>query len=411
MAYAGAAASRVDAGLGSGCRSGEDSGGFQRYQVVLLSMSLPRVVIDLEKLRHINCGLGRYSLHLGREILPVAAGRFQPVFLLPRGAERYFPGGGFESIAVSPWNKEGVRRLYRPFVQPLLTAVRPTPQVALWHVTSQMSKYLPLDDRVPVVLTIHDLNFLHESPADGRTEEIDRKLADIQRKVNRAVAIVADSAYVADDVAKHVDLGGRPVHVVPLAVSTPPVASATRPAFVPAGPFVLTIGNCLPHKNFHALFGLLDQLPDMRLVIAGKKTTPYGEHLEREVAQRGLAGRVILPGEVSDGDRQWLYEHCEAFLFPSLTEGFGFPVLEAMQCGRPVFLSRRTSMPEIAGDLGFYFDGYEPAALAAVYREGLARYQADPAFATRLKNHAAGFSWAATARGYAEVYAGILGRG
>jgi len=368
-------------------------------------MSLPRVVIDLEKLRHINCGLGRYSLHLGQEILAVAAGRFQPVFLLPSGAERYFPGGGFETITVSPWNKEAVRQFYRPFVRPVL----PAPRVALWHVTSQMSKYLPLDDRVPVVLTIHDLNFLHESPADARSDEIDRKLADIQRKVNRAAAIVASSATYADDVAKHVDLGGRPVHVVPLAVSTPPVASTTRPAFVPAGPFLLSIGNCLPHKNFHALFGLLEQLPDARLVIAGKKTTPYGEFLEREVTQRGLTGRVILPGEVSDGDRQWLYEHCEAFLFPSLTEGFGFPVLEAMQCGKPVFLSRRTSLPEIAGDMGYYFDGYEPAELAVVYRDGLARYQADPAFSTRLKDHAASFSWAATARGYCDVYAGLVG--
>ena len=332
-------------------------------------MSLPRVVIDLEKLRHINCGLGRYSLHLGQEILALAAGRFQPVFLLPSGAERYFPGGGFEMITVSPWNKEAIRQLYRPLLKPFFSV----PRVALWHVTSQMSKYLPLDDSVPVVLTIHDLNFLHESPAEARTDEIDRKLADMQRKVNRAAAIVADSAYVAEDVAKHVDLGGRPVHVVPLAVSTPPVASAERPAFVPAGPFLLTIGNCLPHKNFHALFGLVEQLPDARLVIAGKKTTHYGESLEREVAQRGLAGKVILPGEVSDGDRQWLYEHCEAFLFPSLTEGFGFPVLEAMQCGRPVFVSRRTSLPEIAGDKGFYFEGYEPSELAAVYREGMTR--------------------------------------
>ena len=81
-----------------------------------------------------------------------------------------------------------------------------------------------------------------------------------------------------------------------------------------------------------------------------------------------------------------------------------------MQCGRPVFVSRRTSLPEIAGDLGFYFDGYGPAELAAVYWEGLARYQADPTFAARLKDHAAGFSWAATARGYADVYAGLLGR-
>jgi len=75
-----------------------------------------------------------------------------------------------------------------------------------------------------------------------------------------------------------------------------------------------------------------------------------------------------------------------------------------------VFLSRRTSLPEIAGDMGFYFDGYEPAELAAVYREGMALYQADSAFATRLKHHAAGFSWAATARGYCDVYAGLIGR-
>ena len=72
-------------------------------------------------------------------------------------------------------------------------------------------------------------------------------------------------------------------------------------------------------------------------------------------------------------------------------------------------MSRRTSLPEIAGDMGFSFDGYEPAALAAVYRDGLARYQADPAIANRLKAHATGFSWAATARSYCDVYAGLVG--
>lgn len=367
-------------------------------------MPLPRVVIDLEKLRHINCGLGRFSLHLGGELLAIAPGQFQPVFLLPRGAERYFPAGGFESIAVSPWNKEAVRRFYRPLVASWLAPRR----VDLWHVTSQMSKYLPLDPRVPVVLTIHDLNFLHESPDAPRVEENDRKLADIQRKVDRAAVVVADSAYVADDVARHLNLGGRPVRVVPLAVSTPPQASVDRPAFLPPGPFLLSIGNCLPHKNFHVLFDLAARLPDVRLVIAGKKTTPYGEFLEREVAARGLEGRVILPGEVSDGNRQWLYERCEAFLFPSLTEGFGFPVLEAMQCGKPVFVSRRTSLPEVAGEHGCYFEGYEPEALERAYRAGMERYRSDPDMPARLKAHAASFSWAATARGYADVYAAVL---
>lgn len=61
---------------------------------------LPRVVVDLEKLRHINCGLGRFSLHLGRELLASAAGRFRPVFFLPPGCERYFPSGDFDHIDV-----------------------------------------------------------------------------------------------------------------------------------------------------------------------------------------------------------------------------------------------------------------------------------------------------------------------
>jgi glycosyltransferase involved in cell wall biosynthesis len=139
-------------------------------------------------------------------------------------------------------------------------------------------------------------------------------------------------------------------------------------------------------------------------VIAGKKTTPDGEYLEREVSSRGLGDRVILPGEVSDADRQWLYERCEAFLFPSLTEGFGFPVLEAMQCGRPVFLSRLTSLPEVAGELGFYLDAHEPEAILHRYHEGLAVFRADPTMPARLRAHAAAFSWAATARGYAAVY-------
>lgn len=367
--------------------------------------SLPRVVIDLEKLRHINCGLGRFSLHLGRELLDDAAGRFAPVLLLPKGAERHFPGRSFDRLDVRPWRKEFVRRHLRPWVRPFL---RPA-NVALWHVTNQMSKYLPLDDRVPVLLTIHDLNFLHEAGADEAPDRIRRKLADIQERVDRATAIATDSAFVARDLAEHVALRDTPVHVVPLGLSPPPPASPTRPTFLPEGPFLLSIGNALPHKNFHVLFDMLEALPGPRLVVAGKVATPYGAFLREEVARRGLGERVVLPGEVSDGDRQWLYEHCAAFLFPSLAEGFGFPVLEAMQCGKPVFMSRATSLPEIAGDRGFFFDSYEGAAMAATYRRGMEEVGRDPRFADRARSHAASFSWRATARGYADLYERLLG--
>lgn len=366
---------------------------------------LPRIAIDLEKLRHINCGLGRFCLHLAQELLRLAPGRFAPVFFLPPGTDRSFPEGGFDRIAAIRWKKEVILRPLRPFIRPFL----PAASIQLWHTTNQLSKYLPLDDRVPVVLTIHDLTFLHAIPPDAQPRKIEQRLADIQAKVNRASVIVTDTRYVADEVRAHLTLGDRPLHVIPLGLAAPAPAATTRPAFLPDGPFVLSVGNCLAHKNFHVLFDLLDRLPGRRLVIAGKKATPYGDFLGREIERRGLEGRAILPGEVSDADRQWLYGHCEAFLFPSLTEGFGFPVLEAMQCGRPVFLSRTTCLPEIAADNGFYFDSFDPAAMAAAYDAGLAAQRGDPGFADRVRAHAAGYSWAETARGYLRVYESILG--
>jgi glycosyltransferase involved in cell wall biosynthesis len=369
-----------------------------------MSDRLPRIVIDLEKLRHINCGLGRFSLHFATELLQLAPGRLEPVFFLAPGTERYFPEGGFDRIAAVPWKKEFLRRRLRPFVRPFL---RPS-RIDLWHVTNQMSKYLPLDDRVPVVLTIHDLTFLHEVSSDERPPRIARKLADMQARVDRAAAIVTDTRYVAEDVKRHLSVGDRPVHVVHLGQSPPPVAAERRPAFLPDGPFVLTVGNCLPHKNFHVLLDLLDQIPDRRLVIAGKSATAYGEFLAREIARRGLDDRAILPGEVSDADRQWLYENCEAFFFPSLTEGFGFPVLEAMQCGKPVFLARTTCLPEIAGSHGFYLDAFDAASMKATFETGMTTFRRDPDFPARVRAHAESYSWAETARGYLRVYETIL---
>lgn len=366
--------------------------------------AVPRIAIDLEKLRHINTGLGRFSLHLAKELLTIAAGRFEPVFFLPDGCERYFPGGGFERIGVADWKKEGLRRFARPFLQPLL----PQSDIALWHTTHQAAKYLPFDSRVPLLLTIHDLNFLHDDagivaqpPLSGRHR---RKLAAVQRLVDRACAIATDSAYVADEVRAFLKVGDRPVHVIPLGMAEPPQASTTRPSFLSPGPFFLTVGNCLPHKNFRVLIGMIDAMPEARLVIAGKKATPYGASIEQEIAARGLESRVFMPGEVSDGDRQWLYENCAAFLFPSLAEGFGFPVLEAMQCGKPVVMSRCTSLPEIAGWYGFFFESFDPQGMAGVVRVALGTATASDGWSEKVRQHAMTYSWAETASRYAALY-------
>lgn len=364
----------------------------------------PRVVVDLEKLRHLNCGLGRFSLHFAESLLKAAAGRIDPVFFLPPESRSHLPSDGYTTLTPARWKREGVYRLVRPLVRPFL---QPS-GIALWHVTNQMSKYLPLDPRIPVVLTIHDLTFLHEEGREQRGAEIAQKLASIQRKVDRAAAVVTVSKYVADDVARNLSLAGRPLFVVLNGVPAAAPASPTRPAFLPTGRFLLAVGNCLPHKNFHLLIEMSAHISDLRIVIAGKKTTPYGQSLAHEIDRRNLGDRVVLPGEVSDGDRQWLYEHCEALLFPSLSEGFGLPIIEALQCGKPVFLSRTTCLPEIAGDHGFYFESFDPAAMAATCRHGLARVPLDPGYAGRAREHAAGFSWTAAAESYIRIYESVL---
>lgn len=364
---------------------------------------LPRVVIDLEKLRHINCGLGRFSLYLGQELIRIAPNRFEPVFFLPRGGEAHFrgiSGAKHDTISVRPWRKEGVQRWLRPIGRHLPGIQRP----ALWHVTNQMSRYLPLDDRVPVVLTIHDLNFLHNDNETSSRGRIQRKLAAVQRRIDRAAAITAVSQFTADDIRKSLDVRDKPIYVIPNGLNPQPAASKQRPGWLPEGPFAFAVGNFLPHKNFHVLPALADYLPDLRLVIAGKKTTAYGEQIERDINNRRLSERVILPGIVSDADRQWLYENCDVFLLPSLAEGFGFPALEAMQCGKPVVMSRRTSLPEIAGEEGFFFDSYEPENMANVIETARRHFSTNLQSATMCRRHAAKFSWQATAEGYAEVY-------
>ena len=367
----------------------------------------PRIVIDLEKLRHINCGLGRFSLHLAEGILADGHDRIAPVFLMPESARSRFAQAGVDMIPVRPWRKEFVQRWARPVSRPFLGR----PPYAVWHMTNQMSRYEPLDPRVPMLLTVHDLTFLHKAPQDRRMWEIERKRADIQRRVDRAAAIAVDSQFVADDLRRELTIGGRPIHVIPLGLAAAPPASPVRPAFLGTDrPFMLSVGNALAHKNFHTLIDVIERIPDHALVIAGSIEGEYGDFLRRQVSRRRLDGRVVLPGEVTDGDRQWLYEHCAAFLFPSLSEGFGFPVLEAMHAGRPVFVSRLTSLPEIAGAHGFYFDSFVPQAMVATLADGMARFAAEPWRPAAQRAHAAAFTWQETVRRYVELYESIAGQ-
>jgi glycosyltransferase involved in cell wall biosynthesis len=371
---------------------------------------MPTALVDLTRLKKLHCGLGQFALHLGRTLQSLSSPSLQTEFLVPRGARRLLRGPGeSKPTDVHParwWLRESPRRTLRRVLQ----SFRAAPRADLWHTIDHLSSYGPIDRNVPVILTVHDLNF----PA-ARTPRQNRRSLDIlQRRIDRATLLTTGSHFAARQIASQLDLSGREINVIyhGLCVrdATATASSDARPAFAPAGPYLFSIGEFRPFKNFHTLVGLLARLPrDLSLVIAGNNATPYADHVRAEIARWNLGDRVILPGVVNDAERQWLYERCEAFVFPSLAEGFGLPAIEAMSFGKPAFLAEATSLPEIGGPLAFYWREFDPEPMARVFEAGMQSFRSRPAAAAALRSHAAQFTWPAAAASYLALYADVLG--
>jgi glycosyltransferase involved in cell wall biosynthesis len=149
---------------------------------------------------------------------------------------------------------------------------------------------------------------------------------------------------------------------------------------------------------------VLRAFPHMKLVVAGPDDHPYMGDVLHAAETAAVKDRVRFAGAVDEPTKRWLYENCRALLFPSLSEGFGLPVVEAMSAGKPAFLSRLTSLPEIGGDAASYFDSFEPEAMAETIRRGLADFDANPQRAAELRAHAARYSWASAATAYWSLY-------
>jgi glycosyltransferase involved in cell wall biosynthesis len=183
---------------------------------------------------------------------------------------------------------------------------------------------------------------------------------------------------------------------------TPEPELRSRFELDPARRIVLTFSDRRPHKN---LLRLIDSARDGAhlLVIAGY-VTAYERELRARIAELGLEERVRLLPWVSDADREGLYALASAFVFPSLYEGFGLPVLEAMARGVPVACSNAASLSEVAGVAALLFDPHDTRAMASA----VARLLDDPREAERLRvagrERAAQFSWAATAAGTLACY-------
>ena len=273
---------------------------------------------------------------------------------------------------------------------------------ALWHVLHQHNRLrAPLGTQHRVE-TVHDLNFLHsKSPA-----KVERYRRRQQQRLAGCDTAIAITHYVAADIAR--ELAPLPVPVRVIHNGATDLSAAPREAIAGLSdgpPYLLHISRLAPSKNLVALLALAAAWPEQRLVLAGAPS-PYADEVRRLIATRGLHN-VVLQLDLSEAQKAGLYAGCRGFLFPSLAEGFGLPPIEAMYFGKPVFLSRRTSLPEVGGGVAHYFDSFDGAAMRAVVQAGLSA-DAAPGQVDAIVAHARGFSWTRCAEAHVALYRSLI---
>lgn len=269
----------------------------------------------------------------------------------------------------------------------------------VWHCSNQLRRFIPRCPGLRVVTTVHDLNFLHEDLSPEKRKRMEERA---KCNLERSDFIVTISDFTRRELQQHFDLCGTPVHTIYNGCNRP-AGRPMQPADAPQHPFLFTVGTVLPKKNFHVLPCLLEG-NDWELLIAGNPSD-YGQQIIQEARRWGVEQRVKLLGAVPEAEKQWYLSHCKAFLFPSIAEGFGLPVVEAMQYGKPVFLSRHTCLPEIGGKHAFYFNAdFDRRLMQREFRDGLRAYDEGRIDREAIVRHAQSFSWENAARAYWDIY-------
>jgi glycosyltransferase involved in cell wall biosynthesis len=286
--------------------------------------------------------------------------------------------------------------------QTLLPALAGRRRVDLVH---SMASTAPVWGPFRRVVTVHDLIYARFPDAHPGIRARGMNLL-VPAAVRRSHRVIADSQSTREDLIELLGVDGGRIDVVPLGLGSiqrerATTAEETRSRFdLGARPVLLSLSAKRPHKNLAALIGALARIPAERrpvLVLPGYATWHERELRERAAAA-GVGEDVRFPGWVPAAEIEGLWAVAAAFVFPSLYEGFGLPVLEAMARGVPVACSDASSLPEVAGDAALLFDPHDEGAIAAAVE----RLLGDPAEAERLR--AAGsarvlqFTWERTAR-------------
>jgi glycosyltransferase involved in cell wall biosynthesis len=278
-------------------------------------------------------------------------------------------------------------------------------------IVHSLASTAPLRGPFVRVTTIHDLNYKMVPDAHFGLLRLGMGVL-VPAAARRSQRIVVDAQSTALDVERHLKVARERIDVIPLGVGQEPAGAPTPESELRTKlelgdrPILLTVSAKRPHKNLLRLLDAharIDSAERPMLVLPGY-STPHEQELIARAAALDSSEYVRFPNWIEQGDLEGLYAAATAFVFPSLYEGFGFPVLEAMRRGVPVACSDRSTLPEVAGDAALLFNPEHDAAI----HTALVRLLTDERLRQRLRatgpEQAARFNWDATAAATAAVY-------
>ncbi len=326
------------------------------------------IYVDVSSAVHAKAGIGRYAGSLAQALILRDPERFA-LFYNRTGSS--LPPEGLESVPART-----VRAGYKPWRMAVwmgqlagISFNKLVPGAELFHATEHL---LPPLRGVPTVLTVHDMIF-KLFPQHQKKLNYWYLNATMPLYCRRADAIITVSESSKRDIVAHYGLDPARVNVI---------YEAAAPGFVPAAPqsaaearrryslpdrYMIHVGTIEPRKNLSRLVEALQQLRKtgltIPLVVVGSKGWLYDDFFQRLEAS-DVRDAVHFPGYVPSADLPLIYSAASLAVMPSVYEGFGLPVLEAMACGTPVVSSETSSLPELGGEAARYFDPYDVEAMA-----------------------------------------------
>lgn len=374
-----------------------------------------RIAFDARVIQDHFPGIGRYALHLLEAIAAADPGAEIVAFYDPNAPRRD------ESLACLQ-SQPNISLCPAPPIFALQSQLIMRRLIGASGADLAHSPYYvaPYFSPAPLIVTIYDLIPLTQShqPPRGRDRWLYLWLNRLA--AGRAAHVITASHHAAAEIRTRLGVPPARLSVIP-AAPAPDFQPASRDAVASLrarldlnAPYLLHVGINKPHKNQAVLIKAFARLchegsaGDAVLALAGPLDPRYPD--PRHVTEAaGIGERVRVLGPVTDEDLVGLYSDALAFVFPSLAEGFGLPLLEAMACGAPIACSDRSPLTEVAGPGALTFDPGDPAALAAVLRPLLHDAELRAAQRVRSLARAAAFSWTQAAEQTLAVYRRVLG--